>query len=161
MGSKSRAIAKRRGTTSNLSGNYGAARAYRPSSAIPQGSAGDWVEIDWDDRYPANWRSVIVPLAHRLSKRTCCWCLNHRSESVHHAAYAEGGLPIKNREKDFIGHLLFPVCDRCHDPHGVRGGLHSSKYWVKDKQRPKWGNHNTDEATARLRLGYCLIRGSQ
>ena len=97
--------------------------------------------LNWDARYGKNYKRLCT-MAHRQTKGYCCYCLSSKSEEIHHALYGN----------DIAGVSIFAVCDRCHTKV-----CHNRQNWIKDKKNPVWKNRNTEEFTARLKLGFELL----
>lgn len=99
----------------------------------------------FDVRYAYLGYSAKVREAHQATGNMCCCCLERESSEVHHTDY--------QGELDQKGVNQYPVCsgrdDTCHEKL-----CHSFTNWIKDRENPVWGNHNTEEWKNKLRSGY-------
>lgn len=90
---------------------------------------------DYSIRYASNWGD-IANFTKKLTNGKCVCCNNPATE-VHHARYAESGMPLAGKEKPLID--VFPLCDGHHSE------AHQKQNWVHDFENPVHGNHNTPE----------------
>ena len=119
-----------------------------PPKRLRRGSNSGKSQLNWDARYGKNYKRLCA-IAHRQTKGFCCYCLSAKSKEIHHALYGN----------DIAGISIFAVCvsearrrHRCHTKV-----CHSRQNWIKDSSNPVWKNRNTEEFTARLRLGFELL----
>lgn len=108
----------------------------------------------WAVRYPKNWSSKISPACKESTDYICSWCWTKEAKESHHARYQI--LMIKPRCWG-IGIFEFPLCYGCHD-HVHDKFIQGSRYWIKDKRDPRWGNRNTFEGWIKLLVRYWLLR---
>jgi hypothetical protein len=105
-------------------------------------------DINWGDRYADNWRQV-TRFAHSLTHGRCTLCMIRKSTEVHHCYYKAGDRALAGGEVP--GRDVFPMCEGCH------AIAHHPKNWIKDKQDPKLGNHNTETFTNKLRANFKVL----
>lgn len=116
-------------------------RGSTSAKRVPQG------ELNWGARYgDLKEYKKHVAIAHRKTHSKCVVCMKRKSQEVHHAFY--------RKEGDIVGFNTFPCCIKCHNDV-----CHTKENWIKCRNNPVWGNHNTVEFTKRLRLGYKLLYG--
>lgn len=106
--------------------------------------------IDWDRRYPDNWRSRIRPACLKSTCYLCSRCWFRKAEQVHHMRYRF--LFLRPR-RWAIGIFLVPLCLNCHIPIA-----HHRNNWIEDQHNPLWKNRNTFGFGLNLIVRYWLLR---